>query len=264
MDRRSYFLSLFCNDKLVCEGDEKFYYITKVNDEFVMMECKRSDNSVTLLKRKTVVDDYAIVDENEIERSVKIAISNDGSRWEGDWYDEKPFGFGSIYDGEGNRIYSGFMFNGKKVVYGIEFFVDTHTVDYCGNFWNNQRHGRGSSYDRNGNKLYEGEWRCGRNDKFKDKIVINNDNCEDVIMHDFIKELEIGENCYNEIRDELDISDYPYLEKIVVKKNSLQNVKALRISNNERLKSIDIHDNAFRNVKNVKIDSNSNLLLDHF
>ena len=185
MEKRSYFQSLFSNDKLVCEGDEKFYYVTKVNDEFVMMECKRSDNSVILLKRKTVVDDYAMVDENEIERSVKKTISDDGSRWEGDWYAEKPFGFGSIYDGEGNRVYSGFMFDGKKVVYGTEFFVDTHTVDYCGNFWNNQRHGRGSCYDRNGNKLYEGDWRCGRNDSFEDKIVINNDNCEDVIMHNY-------------------------------------------------------------------------------
>ena len=75
-------------------------------------------------------------------------------------------------------------------------------------------------------------------------------------MHNFIKELEIGENCFNEIRDELDISDYPYLEKIVVKENSLQNVKALRISNNERLKSIEIHNNAFKNTKKCELTSN--------
>ena len=81
-------------------------------------------------------------------------------------------------------------------------------------------------------------------------------------MHDFIKELEIGENCFNEIRDELDISDYPYLEKIVVKENSLKNMNLLKICNNEKLKTIEIEDSdrwkevgAFWNVKNVIIES---------
>ena len=50
-------------------------------------------------------------------------ISEDGSRWEGDWFNEQPFGFGSVYDGEGNRIYSGFMFEGKKVGFGEEYLL---------------------------------------------------------------------------------------------------------------------------------------------
>ena len=161
-----------------------------------------------------------------------------------------------MYDGEGNRIYVGFMFEGKKVGFGTEYFADTHTVDYCGNFVNDERHGRGISYDRNGNVLYEGEWRCGRND-FEEDVVVVEDNCkEDCLkIHNLIKELEIGEECLNDWKDDLLIENYPNLEKIIVKNNSLQNLKSLKICNCEKLKTIEIEDGAFYNVKNVIIES---------
>ena len=55
--------------------------------------------------------------------------------------------------------------------------------------------------------------------------------------------------------------NYPNLEKIVVKKNSLKNLNSLKICNNEKLKTIEIEDSeeweegAFQNVKNVIIES---------
>ena len=56
------------------------------------------------------------------------------------------------------------------------------------------------------------------------------------------------------------IDNYPNLEKIVVKKNSLMNLNSLKISNCEKLKTIEIEDGeyeegAFNNVKNVIIES---------
>ena len=82
-----------------------------------------------------------------------------------------------------------------------------------------------------------------------------------------IIETEFG----NDYFGNLVIENYPNLEKIIVKKNSLKNLNSLKICNNEKLKTIEIEDGeewkengAFRNVKNVKIDSNSNILLDYF
>ena len=201
-------------------------------------------------------------DYKEIEKDAVKELKEDGSRWEGDWYTEKPFGFGSLFDGEGNRMYSGFMFEGKKIGFGEEYFADNHKVDYCGNYMNDLRHGWGTTYDRNGNKLFEGDWRCGKNDFEEDRIVIK-DNCEEdcLEVHDLIKELEIGEGCLNEWKDDLVIENYPNLEKIVVKKNSLSNLNSLKICNNEKLKTIEIENSdwygngAFRNVKNVSIES---------
>ena len=166
------------------------------------------------------------------KKNIVKQLSDDGSRWEGDWYCEKPFGFGSYYDGEGNRMYKGFVFEGKKVGFGEEYFADTHTIDYCGNFMNDKRHGWGSTYDRNGDKLFEGDWRKGKND-FEDRIEIKNEkDCLEI--HDLIKELVIGEECLNEVKDDLGIANYPNLEKIVVKNHSLKNVKSLKICNNEK------------------------------
>ena len=198
------------------------------------------------------------MDYNEIEKDVKKVLNEDGSRWEGDWFNEKPFGFGSVYDGEGNRIYSGFMFEGKKIGFGTEYFADNHKVDYCGNYMNDLRHGWGTTYDRNGHKLYEGDWRCGKNDFADERIVIKNEN-DCLRIHNLIKELEIGENCFNKWKGDLVIKNYPNLQSIVVKKDSLNNLKSLNFCNCEKLKTIEIEDGdwdgAFENVKNVIIES---------
>ena len=73
-----------------------------------------------------------------------------------------------------------------------------------------------------------------------------------------------GNNCYSI----LVIENYPNLQSIVVQKDSLQNLKLLKICNCEKLKSIVVQDGeeweddgnvysdgAFDNVKNVIIES---------
>ena len=198
---------------------------------------------------------------SEIERDVKKMLDEDGSRWEGDWYNEQPIGFGSVYDGEGNRMYSGFMFEGKKIGFGTEFFSDNHKVDYCGTFMNGLRHGWGTTYDRNGQKLFEGDWRCGKNN-FEDEKIVVEDNCEedDLRIHDLIKELVTGKNCFNEWIGDLVIENYPNLQSIVVKITLFENLNSLKISNCEKLKTIEIENGywgeaVFKNVKNVIIES---------
>ena len=91
-----------------------------------------------------------------------------------------------------------------------------------------------------------------------------------------LQEMIIGEGCLNEVKDDLVIENYPNLEKIVVKIDSLQNLNSLKICNNEKLKTIEIEDGnewednewytngAFKNVKNVIIESISILLFDIF
>ena len=65
----------------------------------------------------------------------------------------------------------------------------------------------------------------------------------------------IEEGFGNDYFGNLVIENYPNLEKIVVKKNSLMNLNSLKICNNEKLKTIEIEDYAFENVKNVIIES---------
>ena len=133
MDGKKHCLGLFGRNALICDGEVIYYYYSAENEEMVLV-CEKNKKKMMMKKRKGCSDNYVDIDENEIEKSIVKQISDDGSRWEGDWYTEKPFGFGNLYDGEGNRMYSGFMFEGKKIGFGTEYFADNHKVDYCGNF----------------------------------------------------------------------------------------------------------------------------------
>ena len=70
-------------------------------------------------------------------------------------------------------------------------------------------------------------------------------------INEMIIEKEFGNDYYGN----LVIDNYPNLEKIVVKKNSLKYLNSLKICNNEKLKTIEIEDGAFENVRNVIIES---------
>ena len=65
----------------------------------------------------------------------------------------------------------------------------------------------------------------------------------------------IEERFGNDYFGNLVIENYPNLEKIVVKNNSLENLNSLKICNNDKLKTIEIEDWSFYNVKNVIIES---------
>ena len=70
-----------------------------------------------------------------------------------------------------------------------------------------------------------------------------------------LQEMIIGEGCFNDVKDDLVIENYSNLEKIVVKKESLQHLNLLKICNNEKLKIIEIEDCVLSNLKNVIIES---------
>ena len=67
---------------------------------------------------------------------------------------------------------------------------------------------------------------------------------------------------FNMWRGELVIDNYPNLEKIVIRRNSLKNKNMLKICNNERLKIIEVEDDntyynysALWNTKSVILES---------
>ena len=70
-------------------------------------------------------------------------------------------------------------------------------------------------------------------------------------IEEMIIEEEFGDDYYGN----LVIENYPNLQSIIVKKNSLKNLNSLKICNCEKLKTIEIEDDSFYNVKNVIIES---------
>ena len=65
----------------------------------------------------------------------------------------------------------------------------------------------------------------------------------------------IEERFGNDYYGDLVIENYPNLQSIVVKDNSLQNLNSLKICNCEKMKIYEIGGGAFYNVKNVVIES---------
>ena len=67
--------------------------------------------------------------------------------------------------------------------------------------------------------------------------------------------MEIREGSFNTWKDDLKIENYPNLENIVVKKNSLNSLNSLKIYNCEKLKIIMVENWSFGNAKDVIIES---------
>ena len=75
-----------------------------------------------------------------------------------------------------------------------------------------------------------------------------------------IEEMIIEERFGNDYFGNLIIQNYPNLQSIIVKNDSLSNLNSLKICNCEKLKTIEVEDGnrgggTFKNVKNVIIES---------
>ena len=79
-----------------------------------------------------------------------------------------------------------------------------------------------------------------------------------------MKELVIENDCFRNTKCHLIISNYPNLEKILIRRNNLSRIESLTICDNERLKKIRVEDieekgdykRVFGNVKSVVLESN--------
>ena len=71
-----------------------------------------------------------------------------------------------------------------------------------------------------------------------------------------VRSITIAENVLNNLDTEWKVSDYSNLKKLVIKAESLQNIKSLVVCNNPVLTSIRIEKQAFYNTINLKLNSN--------
>ena len=98
-------------------------------------------------------------------------------------------------------------------------------------------------------------------------LTVSRDSDCDSILENGWKSITVNSGLCNAMTSNLTISNYPCLESIVIKKNSLKNLNSLVISNNTQLSSIVTEDGQdldyilntfyapFENVKSVEISS---------
>ena len=209
-----------------------------------------------------------------------LDLNTNGNRWEGGVRNGKPFGYGVLYDEEGRKEYEGYMMNGMKMCYGIEYYSDIGKVKYDGCFCDNNRFGKGTLYDRNGSVDYEGRWMKGQPysscedleivDSLMESITIPNDSLHDskgFILQGWansLKRIVIGSHCYLNgkkfIVNQLEQLESVEIGEITFTQNSDNNVydgvidtpeieklfvNIFQISNCGKLKSIQIGNSSF-------------------
>ena len=130
-----------------------------------------------------------------IEHNQVLNLSDEGERWEGDVNGNEPYGWGVLYDDEGEKRYEGFRIGSENMLYGTLYYSDIQKIEYEGNWCAGKRWGRGIQYDRNGRVVYEGEW---VNDNHLETRVMLRDVNQ--LLHNCIEELIVPSHFCNEIK----------------------------------------------------------------
>ena len=169
---------------------------------------------------------------------------------------------------KGKKEYEGFMVNGVKMGYGIEYSNNIERVIYEGYFYYGKRFGRGVLYDRNGMIEYNGLWKNDEPclyhfdgkviDSYSESIVIPDNsftNVESFILHSFFYSLAnivIEDECFGMVRV-FELDGLGELESVEIGNDSFTKTKyadpqwneiptqgSFRIQNCPRLKSLEI------------------------
>ena len=128
-------------------------------------------------------------EEKDIKSNQVLDLSDDGERWEGDVLNNQPYGWGVLYDSEGEKKYEGFMMGEAYVCYGTRYYSDIQKMEYEGEWCEGKRWGRGVQYDRNGNIVFDGGWMNDDN-RIEKRVTLSEENqclsnrIEELIMQD--------------------------------------------------------------------------------
>ena len=254
----------------VWKKEEKCYAIKRSDEEnrVVVTDLKTHEMSVY------DGDDWK---ENEQDGVDCIDLDVNGKRWEGGVKDVKPFGYGVMYDEEGKKEYEGFMVDGAKMGYGIEYYSDIERVKYRGCFYEGKRFGRGVLFGRNGIMEYDGLWKNGESysnqhdtntiDNTTESVDIhyNSYNNEKTLILPFflcsLKRIVIGDDCFGKVRV-FELNGLDELESVEIGEYSFSISRydertdgSYRIVDCPKLKSIQIGDWSFYDYHSFELSN---------
>ena len=182
---------------------------------------------------------------NGIEHNQVLDLNDDGERWEGDVLQNKPYGWGVVYDSENRMAYEGFRIGDLNVCYGTRYYSDIGVIEYKGEWFEGKRWGRGILYDRTGNTVFDGEWMSGQ--KLNKRAVLYG---QDFSLHNHVEELIVGNNsCNGREWSVLDLSFMPGLRVLQVGDMCFRNVKEVKWIGLSQLEKVVIGKKSFTRVE---------------
>ena len=196
--------------------------------------------------RKEIEEGYLLDKEKVLERKGKeLSDKNketidkeNGIRFDGRVFEGIPFGFGYLFDENGNKIYEGMMINWNRMGYGTSY-SENGRKEYEGTWCNDLRCGSGKSFDNEGNVIFEGNWYHGN--RIEESYEGDGRN-----LSIRVKSLKLNKSILNDF----DISLFMYLEELIIGDECFNNVTQFAIDGMDHLKSIKIGMNSFTQKKN--------------
>ena len=215
------------------------------------IEERNGDRIKEISERGTVevsVEGKKVLHVNGIEQAQVLDLSDEGDRWEGDVLQNEPYGWGVLYDSDGEKMYEGFQIGANHSCYGTQYYSDIQKVEYEGEWFEGKRWGRGVQYNRNGNTVFGGEW---MNDEPVEKRVVLNE--ESQLLHTRIEQLIVSNACCNgEEWKTLDFTPLPNLAVLQVGKNCFQHVLEVKLIGLTCLETVVIGKESFSGDKEEK------------
>ena len=176
-----------------------------------------------------------------VEHKQVLDLSDDGERWEGDVLNDQPYGWGVLYDSEGEKVYEGFRLKEVNVCYGRSYYPDIQKVEYEGGICEGKRWGRGVLYDRNGNTVFEGVW-MGDKEIAKSGVI----DPHSQLLHTQLEELVVSnECCSEEERTVFDFKLLPNLQRLKVGDKCFKHVTKVELVGMKQLKKVEIGEDSF-------------------
>ena len=141
--------------------------LNKYENKVELMIVNVKNHSMRVLKG-TDGEELVEMDLSELKENEIIDLNDEGRRWKGGVLKGEMFGYGRLYDEENRLEYEGWMIDGVKRCYGIEYWSDLGIVKYDGCWYHGVKNGYGLLYDRKGDIEYEG--------LFKDEVPYSSDS----------------------------------------------------------------------------------------
>ena len=186
-----------------------------------------------------------------------LDLNDDGERWEGDILQNKPFGWGVLYDSENRMTYEGFRIGDVNVCYGTRYYSDIGVIEYEGEWFEGKRWGRGIQYDRTENTVFDGEWMNG--EQLSKRVVVNEEN---QFLHNRIEELTVKDNsCKGNEWRALDLSLMPNLKEFIVGDNCFSCVYEVKLMGLNQLERVVIGKSSFAEESDCDKYSNGHFYL---
>ncbi len=181
-------------------------------------------------------------DVSGIEHGKVLDLSDNGVRWEGDVLNNKPYGWGVLYDKEGEKEYEGFRVGEVNVCYGTRYYSDIQKVEYEGEWFEGKRWGRGVQYNREGEVMFDGEWMNDKHMKKEETVITD----YSTLLHNLLELLRVSCGCCNEREWRMiDFSVMPNLRELKVEDDCFENVEEVRVIGMKKLESVVIGENCF-------------------